>query len=121
MATNDAGPPPRPLRPAAAGLLLLLLAGACAWSVPADPGLHAMRRADPPTARSVSSAAEAVRDDPGARALYLSHCGRCPEPWPPTHLRAAEWPRFVRHYAPRAGLYGADRDRVLRWLQANAR
>ena len=32
-----------------------------------------------------------------------------------------EWSGILRKMAPRAGLYDEDRDRVLRWLQANSR
>jgi hypothetical protein len=55
------------------------------------------------------------------RAVYLSRCGRCHEPHDPTEAFAGEWPGILRRMAPRAGLFGPERDRVLRWLQANAR
>jgi cytochrome c553 len=88
------------------GCAAIVFAGACSWSVPADPALNAQT---------------AAWDDPGARALYMDRCGRCHEPWPTTHVTAAEWPRYVARYGPEAGLFGADRARVLRWLQAHAR
>ena len=106
-----------------AGILLLL--SACAWSVPADPGLNARLRgrgaaADAEVSLAPSGSAGAWADT-GARDLYRNHCARCHEPIPPASMAAADWPRFVRHYGPRAGLFGADRARVLRWLQAHAR
>ncbi len=107
--------------------LLVLALAACAWSVPADPGLNAAERADAAAAPAAaepavtSSRAPAAADDPEARAIYLQRCSRCHEPFSPTHLSAAQWPIYVARYAPRAGLYGAERERVLRWLQANAR
>jgi hypothetical protein len=111
------------------GCAAIVFAGACSWSVPADPALNARRRgADIGAAPAASgplpaagAAQTAAWDDPGARALYMDRCGRCHEPWPTTHVTAAEWPRYVARYGPEAGLFGADRARVLRWLQAHAR
>ena len=101
--------------------LFVLLAGACRWAVPADPGLNARLRQKPAAfVRTESLDPEAARD-PGAQDLYLQKCGRCHAPFPPPHLSASRWPAMVRKYAPRAGLYGADRERVLAWLIANAR
>jgi hypothetical protein len=59
--------------------------------------------------------------DDGARAIYLQRCSQCHEPFSPRHASPAEWPGLVRKYGPRAGLFGDERGRVLRWLQANAR
>jgi hypothetical protein len=120
-----------PISSAALALCTLALA-ACAWSVPADPGKNAARRARvvPRTGpapgvafvpEAPPAAANAAAGDDDARQTYLAHCSRCHEAFPPAHATADEWPGLVRRYAPRAGLFGADRDRVLRWLQANAR
>ena len=101
----------------AAGSLL-----ACAWSVPADPGLNARLRARPaPELDGTSTVRPDGLADPEAEAIYRQRCGRCHAPWPTTHVTAAAWPVYVRRYGPRAGLFGAERERVLRWLQANAR
>jgi hypothetical protein len=101
--------------------LFVLLASACRWAVPADPGLNSRLRQKPAAfVRAESLDPEAARD-PGAQDLYLQKCGRCHAPFAPTHLSASRWPAMVQKYAPRAGLYGADRDRVLVWLMANAR
>lgn len=105
---------------------------ACAWSVPADPGENARLRAGPPawSIPAASPAASATGDaraypaqapDDGARAIYLARCSACHEPFAPTHVSAAEWPFYVSKYGPRAGLFGEERARVLRWLQANTR
>jgi cytochrome c5 len=100
----------------------LALLGACAWSVPADPGLNSRlrRRPAPATAAATPPGASTAFEDEGARVLYVTRCGACHAPWPPTHVRAAEWPIYVARYGPRAGLFGAERARVLRWLQAHA-
>jgi len=100
---------------------------ACSWQVPADPGLNYEQRTRapavargltaPPTSEEIARAGE----DPQARALYMNHCGRCHAPFDPRAVAASQWPMYVKKYAPRAGLFGADRDRVLAWLQANAR
>jgi hypothetical protein len=98
---------------------------ACAWSVPADPGANAKARAravpsvDARSPRPTDVAEFEV--DVAARASYESRCGRCHAPFSPRHAAAEEWPAFVRKYGPRAGLFGAERDRVLAWLQANSR
>jgi hypothetical protein len=97
---------------------------ACLRPVPADPGLNAELRARPALAASPSrplSAVPSPDDDPGARTLYLDRCSRCHEPFPPGHATPAQWPTYVRKYGPRAGLFGEDRERVLRWLQAQSR
>ncbi len=124
-----------PFRAAAVPVLAMGLSAlaACAWSVPADPGRNALERShDPGAGLLVASSDASARSGParaiggaasddGARVLYLSKCGQCHAPWPTTHASAAQWPGFVAKYGPRAGLFGADRDRVLRWLQANSR
>ena len=108
---------------ALAGLILSL--AACAWAVPADPGLNAQMRSRsaPPAGPAASGASRAAlpAEDDGAGAIYRERCSKCHEPFPPTHASAGEWPVFVRKYGPRAGLFGEERERVLRWLQANAR
>lgn len=110
---------------------IALLLSACSWSVPADPGLNAKLHGEPPTGAVAGplavatvgggTIASAAAHDAAARSLYLNHCTRCHEPIPPGAFAAGDWPRYVRRYGPRAGLFGADRTRVLRWLQANAR
>jgi len=117
-----------------AAFLLLLLLGSCSSAVPADPGLNAKLRgkpdagaaggqgaAGPGNAGGAGVTPATAEADEGARRLYLNHCGRCHQPFAPAARRAADWPRYVRRYAPRAGLFGADRARVLAWLQAHAR
>lgn len=115
--------------PASAGLLLLsaLLVAACSWSVPANPGRNQTLR-DPSTAWTKTSTAptegegeaESNADDAETVRIYINRCGRCHIPYPPTHVPAARWPFFVAKYAPRAGLFGEERERVLTWLMANA-
>lgn len=107
------------LRGPTALLCMVTVLASCAWSVPADPGLNARLRGDRPAPAGAAPAPGS--HDPGAAKLYYEHCGRCHEAWHPTHLAAPEWPRYVRRYGPRAGLFGESRARVLRWLQANAR
>ena len=112
------------LLPAAAALVLLPSLAACTWSVPADPGLNVRERGTvvapaAPTART-ASVTPSVADD-GARALYERKCGQCHAPFSPRHATAAQWPGLVRDYGPRAGLFGDERARVLRYLQAAAR
>jgi len=100
---------------------LLLAAGACAWSVPADPGLNASRRGQPASPPTSSPSARLAADpDPQAGAIYARRCAQCHELLPPSHLRASEWPAAVAKYGPRAGLFGAERRRVLTWLQGLA-
>jgi len=109
-----------------AGLLLLAcVLTACAWSVPADPGALSRLRGTswaPATAgaQTQTVAWDDAAVDTGARELYLNHCSRCHAPFAPNTVSAGDWPRYVQRYAPRAGLWGEDRKRVLRWLQANA-
>ena len=116
-------------------LAALAALSACAWSVPADPGTNARLRGTPaawttgaegpeyasPAAPGPARAFPGEATDEGARSIYLARCSACHEPFPPTHASPAEWPMFVRKYGPRAGLFGADRERVTRWLQANSR
>jgi hypothetical protein len=119
---------PRLLLPFSTAVAALALV-ACAWSVPADPGLNAARRS--PDAYAASAPAGGLAqgqtlsgpgaDDPVARSLYAQHCGRCHALFAPRHLSAEAWPAMVRSMAPRAGLFGANRERVAAWLVANAR
>lgn len=123
----------RSARPLAASFLALATLAACSWSVPADPGENARLRSRPsgagPAALPHPSAASGPgvvalgsdASDDGARAIYLTRCSRCHEPFSPRHARAGDWPALVRKYGPRAGLFGEERDRVTRWLVANAR
>ena len=105
---------------------LALAAAACSWQVPADPGLNYAQRTRPPevarglTAPPTKQEVARAGEDPQARALYLNHCSRCHAPFDPRAIPAGQWPMYVAKYGPRAGLFGADRARVLAWLQANA-
>ncbi len=107
------------------GAVICALGAACSgFSVPADPGLRAKMYGGASEEAASPVAATATRPafaDEGARTLYMSHCGACHEPFDPGSMGAGDWPRFVRKYGPRAGLFGANRARVLTWLQANAR
>jgi hypothetical protein len=109
----------------ALALVFSLSTLACSWSVPADPGLNFLRRTRPEAAPQQAATPVAdsgyvrVADDSGARALYMDHCSRCHAPFDPSAVTAAQWPMYVAKYGPRAGLFGANRERVLRWLQAN--
>jgi cytochrome c5 len=109
------------------GALLATPLVACAWSVPADPGRNVRERghvdatvASAPAARARATAPIAAGDD-GTRALYERKCGQCHAPFSPRHATPAQWPGLVRNYGPRAGLFGEERARVTRWLQAAAR
>jgi hypothetical protein len=106
-------------------LALCLAASACRWSVPADPGLNSLARARPRAAtdavREAPVGPRPTVDDGGMRSLYVSRCAGCHEPYDPASASAGEWPGILRRMAPRAGLFGAERDRLLAWLQANAR
>jgi hypothetical protein len=110
---------------AAAGALLAFAASACSWSVPADPGRNALvrsrPRAAPEAAPHVPGEARPMVADDGTHALYVARCGVCHVAYDPRSVSAEEWPGVVRRMAPRAGLFGAERDRLLAWLQANAR
>ena len=113
--------------PSAVLALTLTHATGC-WSVPADPGENARLRTRPTTpvapAGEVSmggSGGASAAGDSQASALYYTRCAQCHEAFPPQSFSAGEWPLYVDRYGPRAGLYGAERARVLRWLQANAR
>lgn len=98
-----------------------LVLAACAWSYPADPGRRSRSGAAPATFGDETAEAWAERAaDPATEALYQRRCGQCHEPLDPTYASAAEWPMFVARYGPRAGLFGAERTRVLAWLQAHA-
>jgi cytochrome c5 len=113
--------------PRLAGLLALAalpVATAC-WSVPADPGANARlrSRAHAPGAAVAGAPAAAAGEgavDAGAAGVYYTRCAQCHEAYPPGAFSAGEWPLYVDRYGPRAGLYGGERARVLRWLQANA-
>lgn len=108
------------------------LSTACSWAVPADPGQNARLRshgsdAGPAADSGFAAGPAPVRavggdaTDDGARAVYFQRCAQCHEPFSPKFASADEWPGYVRKYGPRAGLFGGERDRVVRWLQANAR
>jgi len=101
--------------------LFVLLASSCRWAVPADPGLNArLRQKQAPFVQTEALDGEAAEDH-ATRTLYMQKCGRCHAPYPPGFLSASRWPAMVSKYAPRAGLYGEDRQRVQSWLIANAR
>lgn len=120
-------PPPALCRLLLGAALLAAPLPACSSSVPADPGRNARLRQRPDAAPEGSEAAGATAPsaradaDPAAGALYAGRCGQCHEPFAPATFHAGEWPTYVDRYAPRAGLFGQERQRVLRWLQANAR
>ncbi len=55
-----------------------------------------------------------------AGAVYAARCAMCHPPWSPRAFSAEEWPKYVRKYAPRAGLTRAERDAVLAYLVREA-
>ena len=55
-----------------------------------------------------------------AEAVYRSRCALCHPPWDPKDFSPAEWPRYLKKYAPRAGLTRAERDAVLAYLVREA-
>lgn len=119
--TSLVGSMPRSAMLLLAGALLL---AACSWSVPANPGQNLSLR-DPdstwtPTSASAEGAEPGAANDAEAASIYVTRCGRCHIPYPPTQVPAARWPFFVAKYSPRAGLFGEERERVLAWLMANA-
>lgn len=118
----------RPTASKPAALLTLLAAvlsvGACRWSVPADPGENArLRSRRAPTLADADAAFGTPRGsaDPGAAMLYYSRCAQCHAAIPPSAFPASQWPQLVERYGPRAGLFGAERSRVVAWLQVQAR
>ena len=100
--------------------LILGCVAACSWSVPADPGENARFRRGTRDAESGTTWPSGPADE-GARTVYVTKCGQCHEPFAPSHATAAQWPHYVRKYGPRAGLFGAERERVLEWLQSQSR
>ncbi len=121
-------PPPRrpfPLRHVAAALAgaLAVAVAACTWSVPADPGLNARLRSRPRPVEAAfaPSEGEVASDDGETRGLFLSRCGRCHEPPSPRAASREEWRGILAKMGPRAGVFGEERERVLRWLEAGAR
>lgn len=105
----------------------LLLLTACSWDVPADPGLNTQLRGgqnwvfagNSPQAPELAIDPSAASDT-HAQNVYLRKCSQCHDPIHPTALTAGEWPAAVNKYGPMAGLFGAERKRVLNWLMANA-
>ena len=98
-----------------------LVLSACAWGYPADPGRRPRGGSAPAAYVDETVAAwGAAAADPAAEGIYRRRCGQCHEPFDPGYAGAAEWPMFVARYGPRAGLFGAERARVLAWLQASA-
>jgi len=55
-----------------------------------------------------------------AATVYRARCALCHPPWAPTDFAPGEWPRYVRKYAPRAGLTPDERDAVLAYLVREA-
>lgn len=55
-----------------------------------------------------------------AEAVYAARCAMCHPPWSPKSFGPEEWPKYVRKYAPRAGLTPAERDAVLSYLVREA-
>jgi len=86
--------------PAIATLLLAL----SAW-MPAAAGERAFLPADTPP-------------------VYRQECGACHLAYPPALLPAASWQRVMsglaQHYGSDATLAAADKERIARWLQAQA-
>ncbi len=108
-----------------APLALAASLAACTWSVPADPGQNGRERGAAPAAATAASLRTAAPPgapaDAATRELYERKCGQCHAPFSPRHATPAQWPGLVRTYGPRAGLFGEERARVTRWLQAAAR
>lgn len=118
--------PPMITNRLALGLGALLFMAACSWNVPADPGLNMELRGASAWSQTAVAPTPRHEIDPGAandtkaRGVYLRKCSQCHEAIQPSALAAHEWPAAVNKYAPRAGLYGAERQQVLAWLMANA-
>lgn len=51
-----------------------------------------------------------------AETVYRARCSICHVPWSPTDFSPSEWPRYVRKYAPRAGLTPGEREAILAYL-----
>jgi len=70
------------------------------------------------------AAARASAADPGAAALYRKECGACHLAFPPSMLPAESHRRTMagldRHFGQNAELDAPVRDRLERWLVANA-
>lgn len=106
-------------------LAWVLLLAACSWSVPSDPGERAHRMAPAMlegdvTPRADPGSVPSATLDPGAGRLYAQRCAQCHDLVSPRAHPPGAWPALVDRYGPRAGLFGTDRQRVLRWLQAQA-
>lgn len=117
---------PSASKPAAllAFLAPVLCVSACRWSVPADPGENARLRSRPAQATAglePASTAPGEAADPAAATLYYARCSQCHAAFPPGTFPAGEWPGIVERYGPRAGLFGAERQRVVAWLRTHAR
>jgi Spy/CpxP family protein refolding chaperone len=52
----------------------------------------------------------------GDRHFYEARCGVCHVPLPRENLSAGEWQKILDVMAPRAGLVGAQRERVSQYL-----
>jgi hypothetical protein len=71
-------------------------------------------------AAALAACASAPAGPVDAAAVYRARCALCHPPWHPTDFSPAEWPRYVRKYAPRAGLTRDERDAVLAYLVTEA-
>ena len=71
-------------------------------------------------ASALAACASAPAGPVDAETVYRARCSLCHPPWHPTDFSPAEWPRYVRKYAPRAGLTPAERDAVLAYLVREA-
>ena len=75
-------------------------------------GLSALACAGAPAAEAGPAQAE---------RLYRSKCSACHRAYAPSSRDAAVWAEVLSRMAPRAKLSGAERARILAYLQENAR
>ena len=69
---------------------------------------------------ALAACASAPAGPVDAERVYRARCSLCHPPWHPTDFSPSEWPRYVRKYAPRAGLTPDERDAVLSYLVREA-
>ena len=51
-----------------------------------------------------------------AETVYRARCAICHPAWSPTDFSPSDWPRYVKKYAPRAGLTPAEKEAILAYL-----